>query len=315
MTFDPSAQPGAFENRKPISGQELRDLRAEVWGDGSVSAPEAEKLFDLNRSVEPSIEWTDFFVEAICEFMLSQGEPRGYVTEDEATWLLHHVNHEGQITTHAELELIVKLLERAEYAPTSLRRFALGAIEQTVLTGEGSTRQGEPAEAPRIDDAEVSLIRRLIFAPAGDGPAKVSESEAEMLFRLKDATLGQDNSPEWKKLFVQGIANHLMAHQSYSPPSPSDEMRLEAPYESHPFGHVLSRLGKDIASPHEFHDAVFGEDQDKAIETFDNAVDADAEVTLGERDWLKRLYDKDGQRDEYEQALLDFLAEDRVRPF
>jgi hypothetical protein len=315
MTFDPSAQPGAFADRKPISGQELRDLRAEVWGDGSVSAPEAEKLFEMNRTVEPAPEWTDFFVEAICEFMLSQGEPRGFVTEDEATWLLHHVNQDGKIATHAELELIVKLLERAEYAPSSLRRFALGAIEQTVLTGEGPTRRGEPSGAPRIDDAEVAMIRRLIFAPASDGPAKVSASEAEMLFRLKDATLGQDNSPEWKKLFVQGVANHLMAHQSYTPPSPADEMRLEAPYESHPFGHVLSRLGGDIASPQEFHDAVFGEDQGKAIDKFNHEVEADAEVTPGESDWLNRLYDKDGQRDEYEQALLDFLAQDRVHPF
>jgi hypothetical protein len=314
MTFDPSAQAGAFADRKPLSAQELRALRAEVWADGSVSAPEAEKLFDMNRTVDPSAEWTSFFVEAISEFMLSQGEPRGYVTEDEATWLIRHVNCDGRVQTAAELELIVKLLEHADYAPASLRRFALGAIEQTVLTGEGATRAGD-AVAGRIDDAEVALIRRLIFAPAGDGPAKVSAAEAEMLFRLKDATLGANNSPEWKKLFVQGVANHLMAHQSYVPPSPAEERRREAPYQARPFGHVLSHLGQDVASPQEFHDAVFGPNQDKAIEKFEGEVDADAQVNAGEADWLKRLYDSDGKRDELEQALLDFLAEDRVRPF
>ena len=136
-----------------------------------------------------------------------------------------------------------------------------------------------------------------------------------MLFRLKDATLGKDNSPEWKKLFVQGVANHLMAHQSYVPPSPAEELRREAPYQARPFGHVLSRLGGEVASPNEFHDAVFGEKQDKAIHKFDAEVEADAQVTAGEADWLKRLYDQDSKRDELEQALLDFLAEDRVRPF
>ena len=265
MTFDPSAQAGAFADRRALAGQELRELRAEVWGDGSVSASEAERLFEMNGSVQHSPEWTDFFVEAICEYLLSQGEPRGYVTEDEAGWLLRHVSHDGRIESHAELELIVKLLERAEYAPTSLRRFALGAIEQTVLTGTGPTRAGAPAEAPRVDDAEVAMIRRLIFAPASDGPAKVSATEAEMLFRLKDATLGQDNSPDWKKLFVQGVANHLMAHQSYEPSSAADEMRPEA--------------------------------------------------LVAETDWLKRLYENNNARDEYEQALLDFLAGERVRPF
>ena len=314
MTFDPSAQPGAFADRKPLTAEELRALRAEVWAEGSVSAPEAEKLFEMNRSVEPSAEWTSFFVEAISEFMLSQGEPRGYVTEDEATWLIRHVNSEGRVQTAAELELIVKLLEHADYAPASLRRFALGAIEQTVLTGEGPTRGGEVVPG-RIDDAEVALIRRLIFAPAGDGPAKVSAAEAEMLFRLKDASLGKENSPEWKKLFVQGVANHLMAHQSYTPPSPAEELRLEKPYESHPFGHVLSKLGQGTASPHDLHDAVFGENQDRAIDKLDREVAADAEVTSEESNWLERLYDQDRQRDDCEQALLDFLKEDGVRPF
>lgn len=315
MTFDPSAQPGAFSNRQPISGQDLRNLRSEVWASGSVSEPEAEKLFELNQTFEPTPEWTDFFVVAICEYLLSQGEPRGYVTEDEATWLLRHVNQDGQVRTHAELELIVKLLERAEYAPGSLRRFALGAIEKTVLTGEGPTRQDGPAGAPRVDAAEAALIRRLIFAPASDGPAKVSSAEAEMLFRLKDATLGQDNAPEWKKLFVQGVANSLMAHQPYTPPSPSEEMRLEAPYHAHPFGHVLGRLGSDMPSAHELRDAVFGENQDEKIAAFNQDVAADADVTASEGGWLKRLSDRDGVRDEYEQALLDFLAQEGIRPF
>lgn len=314
MTFDPSAQPGAFANGKPVSAQQLRDLRAEVWSSGSVSAAEAEKLMEMNRTVAPSTEWTDFFIEAICEFLLSQGEPRGYVTEDEATWLLRHVNREGGVQTQAELELIVKLLEHAEYAPASLRRFALNAIERAVLTGKGPTRSGNPVAA-RIDDFEVSLIRRLIFAPAGDGPASVSQAEAEMLFRIKNATLGKDNSPEWKKLFVQGVANHLMAHQSYTPPSPEEEMRLEAPYKSRPFDHVLSKLGRDLPSGHQSSDAVFGPDEGKAGEEFDREVAADAEVARTQSDWLNGLFDKGGARDDYEQALLDFLAEERARPF
>jgi hypothetical protein len=314
MTFEPWAQPGTFADGKPLSSQELRELRSQVWAEGSVSAEEAGKLFDMNRSVKPSAEWTDFFVEAICEFMLSQGEPRGFVTEDEASWLLRRVNREGRIETHAELELIAKLLERAEYAPTSLRRFALGAIEQTVLCREGPTGEGQPANAPSIGDAEAALIRRLIFAPSSDGPAKVSRAEAELLFRLKDATLGQANSPEWKKLFVQGVANHLMAHQSYTPPSPSDQVRLEARHESQPFSHSLGGLGRNIAGPHELRDALFGHDEEEASQGFDHQVEADAEIPRDESEWLKRLYDKDAQHDEYEQALLDFLAKDGAHP-
>ena len=316
MTFEPSGRRSSFGKRKPVDSHQLRDLRSEVWSSGSVSSAEAEKLFDMNRTTAPTPEWNDFFVEAICEFLLSQGEPRGYVTEDEATWLLRHVNRDGKVETRTELELIVKLLERAEYAPPTLRRFALRAIEQTVLTGKGPTRSGR-AKKGYIDDSEVALIRRLIFAPAGDGPAIVSKAEAEMLFRLKDATLGKDNTPEWKKLFVQGVANHLMGHQSYVPPSPEEEMRLEAPYKSEPFRHVISKLGQDFAAPHEIDESLFGPDEDAAINKFEREVAEDAEVTPDESDWLKRLFDGNGgtARDEYEQALLDFLAQERGRPF
>lgn len=316
MTFDPSARRSSFGKRKPVDSQQLRGLRSEVWSSGSVSTAEAEKLFDKNRTTAPSAEWNDFFIEAICEFLLSQGEPRGYVTEDEATWLLRHVNHDGKVETRTELELIVKLLERAEYAPPTLRRFALRAIEQTVLTGKGPTRSGR-AKRGLIDDSEVALIRRLIFAPAGDGPAIVSATEAEMLFRLKDATLGKDNSPEWKKLFVQGVANHLMGHQSYVPPSPEEELGLEAPYKSEPFRHVMSKLGQDIATPREVEDSLFGPDEDTATEKFEHGVEKDARVTPAGSDWLERLFEGNGgtARDEYEQALLDFLAEERGRPF
>ena len=50
MTFDPSARPGAFEDRKPISAQDVLELRARVWSDGSVSSEEVDNLFALNRT-------------------------------------------------------------------------------------------------------------------------------------------------------------------------------------------------------------------------------------------------------------------------
>lgn len=306
MTFDPSAQRGAFDKGKAIGSDELRELRSQVWADGSVSSSEAERLFEMNRSVDPSPEWTDFFVEAISEFMLSQGEPRGYVTEDEATWLLRQINRDGRIETAAEIELIVKLLEHAEYAPPSLRRFALSAIEKTVLTGEGPTRSSGEDGGGQIADLEVALIRRLIFAPAGDGPAKVSAAEAQMLFRLKNATLGKENAASWKKLFVQGVANHLMARSSYALPSDPDQLRLERAFEA-PLGNVLSTVGR--ASP------ALGDRLSEARKGLDPETDTGAPLEGGETDWLKRLYDKDAQHDEYDEALLNFLAEEGLRKF
>jgi hypothetical protein len=38
-------------------------------------------------------------------------------------------------------------------------------------------------------------------------------------------------------------------------------------------------------------------------------------VTGDEAGWLHHLFEADGARDDLEQALLDFLAEDGARPF
>ena len=297
---------------KLISDEEVLKLRRYVWADGSISPDEASQLFDLNDAASPSNDWSDFFVEAMCDYLIGRGQPRGYVTEADAEWLMHRVNSDGRIDSHGELDLIVKLFERAEYVPESLKRFALTAIQQIVLTGSGPTRRGGDIVPGRIDDAEVALLRRLIFARASEAPAKVSRTEAEMLFRLKDATLGADNSPDWQRLFVQGIANYLMAHQPWEPPWAAEAARLEQIRKPDPFGSVLARLGRKSTGG---WTSVVGESEETTAAQHDSAVARDAAITSEETAWLKRLFEADGARDPLEQALLDFLAEDGARPF
>jgi hypothetical protein len=312
MTIDPSSQPGAFASRQPISEEDVLKLRRNVWADGSISPDEAAQLFELNDAAAPGNEWTDFFVEAMCDFLIARGEPRGYVTEADAKWLIHHISKDGRIDSHAELELVVKLLERADYVPESVKQFALCEIERTVLAGSGPTRRGGDIRPGQVDDSECALLRRLVFAAAGDGPARVSRSEAELLFRLKDATLGADNSADWQRLFVQGVANFLMAHQSYSPISRETAARLEQPYRPDSLRNVLAKLGREPAS---LSEALSFESESDRIAEHDAAAAQDAEVNSGEAEWLKRLVDGDGARDPMEQALLEFLAEDGIRPF
>ncbi len=314
MTIDPHAQGCAFSDRRPVTDEEVLKLRRYVWADGAISLDEASQLFQLNDETAPSNEWTDFFIEAMCDYLISRGQPRGYVTDGDAHWLIDNISRDGRVESHAELELIVKLLERAEYVPDVLKAFALKVVENIVITGDGPTRRGGNITPGRIDDAEVALLRRLIFASAGDAPAKVGRAEAEMLFRLKDATLKADNSADWKRLFVQGIANHLMAHQSFEAPSPEVAQRLEQPYKANPL-RVFGGL-RNPASRGEAFKAAFGDGgEGDRMAAHEAGVAADALVTSDEAHWLRRLFERDGARDELEQALLDFLAEDGARPF
>lgn len=289
-----------------ISAEEVLELRRAGWANGAITPDEAEAIFAINDGVaHPTREWTEFFVEALCEFVVNGTEPRGYVDESQASWLIDRVDHDGKLDSLCELELLVKILERATNAPQVLKEFILAQIETAVLTGEGPTRGGS-LEPAKVTAAEAALLRRVIFAQAGDRPAAVGRKEAELLFRLKDKTLDADNAPEWKALFVQGVGNYLMTADSYAPLSNERAAELEH-FMENATPHLLgfaARMGKaDIGSGFRH---VFGRKKQPVIDRYAEMREAEA-ISTQDQTWLHGQIDANDQVDEYDRALRDFL--------
>ncbi|MEP7221644.1 MAG: hypothetical protein ABI673_03140 [Novosphingobium sp.] len=294
-----------------ITAEEILALRREGWADGRINPDEAEALFVLNENLtERSPEWCDAFVEAITEFMIAGAAPRGYIDDAQAEWLINHIDRSGGVESMAELELLAKLMERAESVPERLKDYAIHQIEQAVLTGTGPTRDGGRLTDDGVSSAECRLLRRMIFAQAGERPGAVSQHEAEMLFRIKDATLNAANAPEWKQLFVQGVGNFLMAWSDYQAPSLDRAKQLDAfmhdttPHVGRFFGRMMkSNVGGATAR-------VLGFGRKGAAA---NDPDADlaeaAKITDTEEAWLQSELGADRQLDDLEQALLAFIAE------
>ena len=291
-----------------VSAEEILSLRQDGWQDGVIDRDEADALFALNNNLgNSSAEWTDFFVEAICEFVFANSSPRGHVDEDGAEWLIEQLDADGRLETMAELELLERLFERAESVPASLQAFAMTQIEKAVLEGKGPTRSGGALLTGCIGDTECRLLRRFIFAPASDRPAGVSQREAELLFRLKDATQDASNSPAWKQLFVQGVGNYLLGFAGIEPLSTERAAELETfMNDTAPsIGSFFARMAR--SNPVQGARDMFKPDEEY-LDFADKAAD-DAQVTDGEKAWLQSQMDADGKLDELEQALLDFLAE------
>ena len=292
-----------------VSAEEILVLRREAWPDGRISQAEAEAIFALDRQLESkSSEWVDFLVESLGEYVVNQRAPAGYVDRENAAWLMMQIDHEGSLCSMSEVELLVRVFERASNVPQALKDYAISQMELAVLEGTGPTRDGGQLAAGNVTTAEVKLLRRAIFAPASERPAAVGRKEAEMLFRLKDATLEADNAPEWQRLFVQGVANYLQGY-SDSNAQISHERAQELEHfmnESRSsVGGFLGRMAK--ASP-----AAFGQvfrRRDNGTSRLEDVVAAEA-VTHAEREWLDAQIDANGRVDAYERALLDFLAED-----
>ncbi|WP_421836378.1 hypothetical protein [Novosphingobium sp.] len=298
-----------------ITADEVLALRRAAWPDGRIDQTEAEAILAINDVVSAkSPEWVDFLVEAVGEYVLNGTEPRGYVADATADWLIARLDHDGRLDSAAELELLVRVLEKALGTPDHLKDYALAQIERAVLTGEGPTRDasilgGGTLSADSITEAECKLLRRVIFASGGDRPAAVSQREAEMLFRIKDATLGADNTPEWQRLFVQGVGNYLQGWTGGRAITRDRAAELEGFMNdrSSSFGSFFSRMSRVGAK--DLRSAAQELLANAPARDFAGEAGAEAALTSPEQSWLDGRIGADGRTDPLEAALLAFLAE------
>lgn len=295
-----------------ISAEELFSLRQLGWGDGKIYREEAEAIFEINRALDrPDAEWVDFFVEAIGEFVLNGTEPRGMCDDEEARWLIGAIDRDGRLDTMAELELLVRVIERAQNVPEFLKDYVLRQIEQAVMTGTGPTRCGGELSATHISAAECRLLRRVVFASGGHGPAAVSRKDAELLFRLKDATLQEENSPLWDDLFVDAVANYLKGFQLQNAQLSHERVKeLEAFIADNRarVGRFIGAMAREIPQARNHFGKVFGRN-DKG-RNYAEAAAAGNLVEDFEQEWLERMIDADGEVDDLERALLARIIEE-----
>ncbi len=300
-----------------IGAEDVLAMRRLVWADASVSREEADALMALNTACPVQApEWIDYFVEVMTDYIVRQQQPEGYVDAAKAEWLMQWIDTDGRVDSRGELELLVKVLETAVSVPASLRSYALKQIEAAVLTGSGLTRRERvdgngSLDAACINTTEVELLKRVIYAQGGTGGWIVSTEEADMLFRLKDATLGAANGDGWADLFVHAVANHLMAHRNYETLSRDDQMRIDtyaADTNVH-IGRFFRRMvGLEKTALPASVIAIPGEIGDE------QAAAADRALTPAEIRWTVDHIREDGRYDAMEKALVAFLRNEGVVP-
>lgn len=292
-----------------IDAEEILALRQAGWADGRIDPEEAESLFLANEQLrDPSPEWCDLFVQALSQFVVNTVEPRGYVDQVMADELVSRIDRDGKVDSLAELELLVRVMEISTGTPPSLKAYALKQIEQAVLTGEGPTRKGG-LDPKGINAAECDLLRRTIFAAGGDRPAAVSQAEAEMLFRIKDATLYEVNAPEWRTLFVQGVANYLLGFGGHEPLSQERAAELDRFMRAEGAG-VGGFLARALTSKPDFggFGSLLGSSDEPAyLDSWDDAADSAAQFDAAEQTWLHDRLEADEELDEMEKALIAFI--------
>ncbi len=306
---------------RTIDSDDVLRLRQEVFGDGLISVREADAVLLLNeRAIEQCQEWRDFYCEALTDYVVEQAEPRGYVSVDNAEWLVRQIARGGRVGTETELEMLIRVIERANSVPDTLSAFVLAQVAVTVIAGHGPAASAHELKPGVIGEAEVELIRRILFAVSGDEGMAVSRREAEILFDLNDRTTEAENHPAWTDLFAKAVANHLMAISGYRVPDRVTALAREQWLDDtgiDPFG-MLTRTVRSLGqlfSPENLK-STFKSDHTRMEEAWLDRNDhfeseaAQAErVDRNEAAWLVERIGRDGTLHANERVVLMFLRE------
>ncbi len=298
-----------------MSDSDVLALRRAYYNDGTISESEASRLLKLAVTYAgESDAWPHFFIESLTDFLVHQSEPRGYLSAEQADWLLARIAHDGQVTSGPVLELLVKILETATEVPEKLTLFALGQIKTAVLEGDARLLSAAPLQPGVIGEAEVALLRRILYAAGGDHNAAISRAEAEILFDLNDATVAISNHWSWSDLFAKAIVNHLMAANHYYAMSRKDALGvaswLETPSEG-TTGFLARTFTTEMLTAKGMYAAMQDVDpQWGRLATMYEDEAAAEKLTAGEADWLAKRIGRDGILHENEKAVLRFIRDE-----
>ncbi len=299
--------------RGSIKDADVLKLRAAFYKDGDISREEAALMFEMNkRCPVQDASWQPFFIEALTDYIVNQAEPEGYVTTENATWLIGSISNDGRVATKTELELLVTVLETARWSPPSLVSFCLAQVKNAVATGEGPLRAGQAVEPGIIHEAEVDLIRRMIYAFGGDGNVAVTRAEAEALFDINDLIAHAGLNAAWTELFVKAIANVLMYASGYEVPSREEALRADAWLDERGDLSPASMLKAVAASGLEGVLGAYNEQtsEQRALARLERQrleIITGEVITADEAHWLAERLGRDEQLTPTEMALIEYL--------
>jgi hypothetical protein len=312
---------------RAVTPCDVMELRRMVYPDGVVSRAEAEALFLIESTRQGGCpEWGQFFREALSDHIVHQVQPSGYVTEESAEWLIGQINAISEPRTDTLVGLLANIVRIARDLPPGLAAFALKQAKNTAIYADGVDPMGEPHEAGKVTQADVEMLRRIIWAAGSEGHLAVSREEAEALFDIADATAGADNHPDWDEFFARAVGNYLVGATGRHVPSREMAIRREADadYEvsmMRVLTGALNGLGR-LGSPGSMlMDMLDSRTLGEAIEErsrLENAARisaiADGQNLVGEKaQWLVERVNRNGRMTAPEEALIAFVAREATR--
>lgn len=296
-----------------ITARDVRRMREIVYADGAVDRGEAGALLRMmETATQVCREWHDFVIEAVTDHIVHQERPAGYISQENADWLVRAISRDGVVDTLPKLELLVTALEKAKSSPETLVQFALRQVADAVIDGKGPLAQ-LPGSLPNVvDRGEVDLLRRILYAFGGDGNVAITRAEAEVIFTINDRTVEEMNDPSWNELFVKAMASFVMGASGYTAPTRTEALRRDALFERADvdIGTFFSRMASGgISAILDAYAAPSGTEADWEARNIEKAATMRRAEVIDheEAQWFAERMGKDRLLHDNERALLSLI--------
>lgn len=300
-------------SRGSIKEPDVQRMRQAFYDDGLITAEEAMTMFRLNEAcpVQDSA-WSQFFVQAMCDYVVNQTEPEGYVTAANADWLISMIAPNGKVRSKTELDLLLQVLDTGRWSPERLVRFALDEVRRTVVEGDGPLCTDGVRATGTITNAEVDLVRRILYAFGGDGNIAVTRAEAEVLIAIEESVATGTPNAAWTDLFVKAMANVILAASGYAPPSREEALRSDAWLKRRGDLSISNLVGAMVTSSLASIWDAYSEQtcEERALARLERQrieIITNEEITEGEAAWLVERLTRDDRLTPTELALIDYL--------
>ena len=150
-----------------ITASDVVALRDIVYTDGKVEQDEAEFLFKLRKELNDMgnlKEWNNFFIQAICDFILDDERSPEAIDDLEATWLIEQIGEDG-IIDDVEQKLLKRLRKEAKRFPSGLQEIQkhtsiaknLGKKIFLLMCGNSKTMRAMEYGVTRTGERKVSV--------------------------------------------------------------------------------------------------------------------------------------------------------------
>ena len=292
-------------------GVDTAALRRSIYGKDKADRADLAELLALGAKAGDDPEFLTLIADVARDALDIDVDPQGYVSDENAQWLIAKIGESGGLTMAEEFETLKAVIAHAVSVPPALAAFAVDEMARVILARTG------PARA--VTSADVEALRAFAFAPKAGAPMHVDQATAERLFEIAHATAGADNAPEFSDFFARAVGNYLIGGVFLEPASREEELALERERDAPAptlgafwsalahlptLGGVLDALRSDRAGA----DDILRAENDAT----DRRLEEAADVSASESEWLLAHLSREGDLCAAEKRLLAFLRDEAV---